>query len=192
MAITTIGQGGFPVGHVLQVEHVTSVASTQYAATTSSGHDILDKSLTTKRANSTFYVHWSICHGVGDNVNNMDSHDMHFFCIRTAGGSDTNVGGNTGLNRNTAGSGTGTNRIYSTDVPFSPRSVHDTSPDYGSILDVFHRSGHFIDSPNLSGGVTNQYRVRMFNQSIMYLNRGRSDATNAGGVSSMVIMEIAV
>ena len=70
MALTKVRTAGFadnaithailPAGSILQVGHVISNSSTTYAATSSSGHDILDYTVTTKRANSTFYVHWSL------------------------------------------------------------------------------------------------------------------------------------
>lgn len=186
----TMATANMPAGSILQVQHVIYSTSASFAATTSTGHDILDKTVTTKKANSTFYVHWSICHGIGGEENNMDSHDMHFFCVRTASSTDTNVGGNTDLTRNSAGSGTGGNRLYSTDVPMAPS--RGLTPAYGNTLDVFHRSGHFLDSPSLGAGVTNRYRIRMFNQSTVYLNRGRTDGANSGGASSLVIMEVAV
>ena len=187
---TTVPSAKRSTGSIVQVQHVISSSSASFAATsTSAGHDILDKSFTTIKANSTFYVHWSICHGIGAEENNMDSHDMHFFCMRTASSTHAFVGGNTDLSRNTAGAGATTNRLYSTDVPMAPS--RGLTPAYGNTLDVFHRSGHLLDSPSLSAGVSNRYRIRMFNQSTMFLNRGRTDATNAGGVSSLVIMEVA-
>ena len=199
MALTKVRTAGFadnavthailPTGSVLQVQHVISNSSTTYAATSSSGHDILDKTVTTKRANSTFYVHWSIFHGVSGTDNNMDSHDMHLFALRTASSTHAYVGGNSSLNRETAGSPTN-QRLYNCDVAFSPS--RGLTPDYGSSHDGFNRSGHFLDSPSLAAGVTNQYRIRMFNQSTVYFNRSRGSATSAGGVSSLVIMEIAV
>tara|TARA_R110002020_G_C16066858_1_gene755892 strand:+ start:23 stop:622 length:600 start_codon:yes stop_codon:yes gene_type:complete len=199
MALTKVRTAGFadnavthailPTGSVLQVQHVIVNSSTTYAATSSSGHDILDKTVTTKRANSTFFVSWSIYHGVGGTDNNMDSHDMHIFGLRTASSTHAYVGGNASLTRQTAGA-PGDARIYSTDVPFSPS--RGLTPDYGSSHDGFNRSGHFLDSPSLAAGVTNQYRIRMYNSSTVYFNRSRGSASQAGGVSSLVIMEIAV
>tara|TARA_B100000035_G_C20898788_1_gene508414 strand:- start:137 stop:913 length:777 start_codon:yes stop_codon:yes gene_type:complete len=185
--LAAIASGNLPTGTVLQVAHYINNSGSTYAATSSSGHDILDKTVTTKGANSTFLVHWSICHGVGGEENNMDSHDMLFFALRTASSTHAYVGGNAGLTRDTAGAPSD-QKIYLTDVPFS--SERGRTPAYGNNLDVYHRSGSFIDSPSLSAGVTNQYRIRMYNQSLMYLNRGRGSAANAGGVSSLVIMEI--
>ena len=81
-------------------------------------------------------------------------------------------------------------KLYSTDVPFSPS--RGLTPDYGSSHDGFNRSGHFLDSPSLAAGVTNQYRIRMYNSSTVYFNRSRGSSSQSGGVSSLVIMEIAV
>jgi len=188
-AIGTLAGANMPEGAILQVQHVISNSSTTYAATSSSGHDILDKTVTTKRANSTFFVSWSIYHGVGGTDNNMDSHDMHIFGLRTASSTHAYVGGNSSLTRQNSGSPSNA-RIYSTDVPFSPS--RGLTPDYGSSHDGFNRSGHFLDSPSLAAGVTNQYRIRMYNASTVYLNRSRESPDQAGGVSSLVIMEIAV
>ena len=187
--LAAIASSNLPAGAIVQVGHVISNSSTTYAATSSSGHDVLDKTITTKRANSTFYVHWSFYHGVGGTDNNMDSHDMHIFALRTANSTHAYVGGNSSLNRQAGGSPTDP-RIYSTDVPFSPS--RGLTPDYGSSHDGFNRSGHFLDSPSLAAGVTNQYRIRMYNQSTVYWNRCRGNAAQSGGVSSLVIMEIAV
>ena len=187
--MAALAAGNMPAGAILQVQHVISNSSTTYATTSSSGHDILNKTVTTKRANSTFYVHWSICHGVGGEENNMDSHDMLFFALRTANSTHAYVGGNADLTRDTAGAPSD-QKIYLTDVPFS--SERGRTPAYGNNLDVYHRSGSFVDSPSLSAGVTNQYRIRMYNQSTVYLNRGRANTNASGGVSSLLVMEIAV
>lgn len=199
MALTKVRTAGFednaithailPTGSVLQVQHYLHNSSATYSATSSSGHDILDKTVTTKRANSTFYVHWSIYHGVGGTDNNMDGHDTHLFALRTASSTHAYVGGNASLTRTGAGAPSD-QRLYLSDVPFSPS--RGLTPDYGSSHDGFNRSGHFLDSPSLAAGVTNQYRIRMFNASTVYLNRSRGSASQSGGVSSLVIMEIAV
>lgn len=186
---TTVPSAKMPTGSVVQVQHVISNSSTTYATTSSSGHDILDKTVTTKRANSTFYVHWSLYHGVGGTENNMDTYDMHIFALRTANSTHAYVGGNASLNRQVAGSPSN-QRIYGTDVPFAPS--RGLTPDYGNSYDGFNRSGHFLDSPSLAAGVTNQYRIRLYTQATVYLNRARGSATQSGGVSSLVIMEIAV
>jgi len=182
-----VSSANMPTGSIIQVAHYIHNSSTTYAATSLSGHDILDKTVTTKGANSTFYVHWNICHGVGGEENNMDSHDMLFFALRTANSTHAYVGGNADLTRDTAGAPSD-QKIYLTDVPFS--SERGRTPAYGNSHDVYHRSGSFIDSPSLSAGVTNQYRIRMYNQSLVYLNRGRGSASNVGGVSSLLVMEI--
>ena len=127
--------------------------------------------------------------GVPGEENNMDSHDMHIFALRTANSTHAYVGGNTSLNRQVAGSPSDA-RIYGTDVPMAPS--RGLTPAYGNSFDGFNRSGHFLDSPSLSSGVTNQYRIRMYNQATVYFNRCRGSAAQAGGVSSLVIMEIAV
>ena len=187
--MAALAAGNMPAGAILQVQHVISNSSTTYATTSSSGHDILNKTVTTKKANSNFYVHWNICHGVGAEENNMDSHDMLFFALRTASSTHAYVGGNADLTRDTAGAPSD-QKIYLTDVPFS--SERGRTPAYGNNLDVYHRSGSFVDSPSLSAGVTNQYRIRMYNQSTVYLNRGRANTNASGGVSSLLVMEIAV
>ena len=187
--LTPVTAGNMPTGAVLQCVHHIHNSGSSYAGTTSTGHDILNYTLTTKRLNSTFFVSYYVCHGVGGTDANMDSHDMHLLCLRTASGTHAYVGGNGNLTRNTAGAPTN-GKLYCTDVPFSP----SRTATYGSGFDTFHRSGSFVDSPNLAAGVTNQYRVRMFNQSTVYINRGRHSAhglANAGGTSSIVIMEIA-
>ena len=158
-----------------------------YAVTTS-GNDFLDTGeFTTKAANSTFSIVVTLCHGVGDEINNMDSHDTHLYCMRSAAGTHVYVGASSALIR-TTGNAPASGKFYSTDVPFSP-SRGDT---YGNDYDTFNRSGHFVDSPSLGAGVTNQYRIRMYNQATMYINRGRGSASQAGGVSSLMIMECAV
>jgi len=187
--MAALAASNMPAGSILQVGHYINNSGNTYATTSSSGHDILNKTVTTKRANSTFYVHWTICHGVGAEDNNMDSHDMLFFALRTASSTHAYVGGNAGLTRDTAGAPSD-QKIYLTDVPFS--SERGRTPSYGNNLDVYHRSGSFVDSPSLSAGVTNQYRIRMYNQSTVYLNRGRANTNASGGVSSLLIMEIAV
>ena len=186
--LTPITAGNMLSGSILQVQHNISNSSVIYGGTTSSGHDILNKTVTTKRLNSVFYVHWSVYHGVGGTDNNMDSHDMHLFALRTASNTHAYVGGNASLTRTTAGAPSN-QRLYVCDVAFSPS--RGLTPDYGNSHDGFNRSGHFLDSPSLAAGVTNQYRIRMFNQATTYINRSRGSGTNAGGVSSLVIMEIA-
>lgn len=185
----TMAVANMPAGSILQVGHVISNSSTTYATTSSSGHDILDKTITTKKANSTFYVHWSFYHGVADTVNNMDTYDMHIFALRTANSTHAYVGGNTSLTRQVAGS-PADQRIYGTDVPFAPS--RGLTPDYGNSFDGYNRSGHFLDSPGLAAGVTNRYRLRLYTQATVYLNRARGSASQSGGVSSLVIMEVAV
>ena len=187
--LTPVTAGNMPTGSILQCVHHIANSGSSYAATTSTGHDILDYTLTTKRLNSNFFVSYYVSHGVPGTDANMDSHDIHLLCLRTASGTHAYVGGNSNLTRNTAGAPTN-GKLYCTDVPFSP----SRGATYGNYFDVFHRSGSFVDSPNLAAGVTNQYRVRMFNQSTMYINRGRHSThglANAGGTSSIVIMEIA-
>jgi len=187
--LTAVTPGNMPTGAVLQCVHHIHNSGSSYAGTSSSGHDILNYTLTTKRLNSTFFVSYYVAHGIPGTDANMDSHDIHLLCLRTASGTHAYVGGNGNLTRNTAGAPTN-GKLYCTDVPMSP----SRSALYGNDFDVFHRSGSFVDSPNLAAGVTNQYRVRMFNQSTMYINRGRHGAhglANGGGTSSLVIMEIA-
>nr|BAR35717.1 hypothetical protein [uncultured Mediterranean phage uvMED] len=187
--VAALAAANMPAGSILQCVHYIKSGGDSYAATSSSGHDILNYTLTTKKANSTFYVAYHICHGVSGTDANMDSHDIHLFGLRTASSTHTYVGGNSNLTRNTAGAPTNA-KLYCTDVPFSP----SRGATYGNDFDTFHRSGSFVDSPSLAAGVTNQYRVRMYNASTMYINRGRNASyglANAGGTSSLVIMEIA-
>lgn len=188
--LATLAHSNLPIGSVLQVEHMILNNSTSYGATSSSGHDVLNHTVTTKRLNSKFLVQWYFCHGVSAEENNMDSHDIHLFGLRTASSTHAYVGGNGSLTRQIAGSpGTTTGRVYGTDVPFSPS--RGLTPAYGNAHDVFHRSGSFIDAPTLAAGVTNQYRIRMYNQSTVYVNRARGSASGSGGVSSIMIMEFA-
>lgn len=187
--VAALAAANMPAGSILQCVHYIKSGGDSYAATSSSGHDILNYTLTTKKANSTFYVAYHICHGVSGTAANMDPYDIHLFGLRTASGTHAYVGGNSNLTRTTAGAPSNA-KLYCTDVPFSP----SRGSLYGSDFDTFHRSGSFVDSPSLAAGVTNQYRVRMYNSSTMYINRGRHSAhglANAGGTSSLVIMEIA-
>tara|TARA_Y100001963_G_scaffold131736_1_gene189472 strand:- start:36 stop:638 length:603 start_codon:yes stop_codon:yes gene_type:complete len=184
---TTVPNAKMSTGSILGVYHNISNTSLTYSASTSSGHDILDYTLTTKKANSTFYVGWYIAHGVPAEVNNMDSYDMHFLGLRTASSTDTYIGGNGNITRNTANAPTN-GKLYTSDVPFAPS--RGLTPAYGNAFDLFHRSGSFVDSPSLAAGVTNRYRIRMFNQDTMYINRSRGSSSGSGSVSSMVIMEI--
>ena len=185
--LTPVTAGNMPTGAVLQCVHHIHNSGSSYAGTTSTGHDILNYTLTTKRLNSNFFVSYYVCHGVGGTDANMDSHDMHLLCLRTASGTHAYVGGNGNLTRNTAGAPTN-GKLYCTDVPFSP----SRTATYGSGFDTFHRSGSFVDSPNLAAGVTNQYRVRMFNQSTVYINRTHDDTDNdeyPRTASSITVME---
>ena len=146
--LTPVTAGNMSTGAVLQCVHHIHNSGSSYAGTSSSGHDILNYTLTTKRLNSTFFVSYYVSHGVPGTDANMDSHDIHLLCLRTASGTHAYVGGNGNLTRNTAGAPTN-GKLYCTDVPFSP----SRSATYGSDFDVFHRSGSFVDSPNLAAGV---------------------------------------
>ena len=185
---SAIASTNMPAGAILAIHQDFDGTAAAPAATTDDPHDILTKSFTTKKLNSTFFILWTVCHGISDEVNNMDSYDIHLMGARVTGGVMTYVGGNAGLTRNTAGSGT-SQKLYCTDVPMAPS--RGLTPAYGNAHDVFHRSGAFIDNPNLAAGTTLEYRVRMFNQGVMYINRGRGGTTGVGGTSSLTIMEIA-
>tara|TARA_B100000073_G_scaffold342492_1_gene345675 strand:+ start:5886 stop:6569 length:684 start_codon:yes stop_codon:yes gene_type:complete len=183
----TLAASNMPGGSILQAVHHLDTDSTTYAASSSAlGHDILNYELTTKKANSTFFVAYYINHGVAGIAANMDSHDIHFLCMRTASGTHAYIGGNSTLTRNTANAPTN-GKLYCTDVPFSP----SRGATYGNGYDTYHRSGSLLDSPGLAAGVTNRYRIRMFNQAAQPINRGRNGLDNAGGTSSLFIMEIA-
>tara|TARA_Y100001938_G_scaffold146240_1_gene224732 strand:+ start:3605 stop:4195 length:591 start_codon:yes stop_codon:yes gene_type:complete len=185
--IGTLASSNMPAGAVLQAVHHLDTNSLTYAATSSAlGHDILNYELTTKKANSTFFVSYYINHGVSGIASNMDSYDLHFLCMRTASGTHAYIGGNSTLTRNTANAPTSA-KLYCSDVVFSP----SRGATYGNGYDTFHRSGSLIDSPSLAAGVTNRYRIRMFNQAAQPINRGRNGLDNAGGTSSLFIMEIA-
>ena len=184
--LATIASSNLPAGSILQVKHNIQVSSLSYG-TTSTGNDFLDTGdFTTLGTNSNFYIMATINHGVPGEENNMDSHDIHFFCMRTASSTHAYVGINTNLTR-TTGNAPASGKFYSTDVPFSPS--RGLTPAYGNAYDTYHRCMSVVDSPSLSAGVNNRYRIRMFNQSTMYINRGRAH-TLSGGTSSLVVMEI--
>ena len=182
----TMATANMPVGSVLQVKHMWN--DNQYAyAVTSSGNDFLDTgNFTTLGTNSTFHIVITINHGVGGEDNNMDGHDTHFFCMRSANSTHVYVGNNNNLDR-TTGNSPGSGKFYSTDVPFS--SERGRTPSYGNSHDTYHRCMTTYDSPSLAAGVTNRYRVRMFNQATAYINRSRG-STSSGGTSGIMVMEI--
>ena len=185
--MAALAASNMPAGSILQAVHHLDTNSTTYSASAdATGHDILTYTLTTKKANSTFFVSYYINHGVSGIAANMDSYDLHFLCMRTASSTHAYIGGNSTLTRNTANAPTN-EKLYCADVVFSP-SRGDT---YGNGYDTFHRSGSLLDSPSLAAGVTNQYRIRMFNQASQPINRGRNGLDNAGGTSSLFVMEIA-
>ena len=186
-ATSISSSAGLPSGSVLQVKHMWQDNQFAYAVT-SSGNDFLDTGeFTTKGANSTFSIVVTLNHGVGDELNNMDSHDTHLYCMRSAAGTHVYVGASSALIR-TTGNAPAAGKFYSTDVPFSPS--RGLSPAYGNNLDTYHRCMTTYDSPSLAAGATNRYRVRMFNQATAYINRSRG-STQCGGTSGIMVMEIA-
>ena len=75
-ATSISSSAGLPSGSVLQVKHMWNDNQYAYAVTTS-GNDFLDTGeFTTKAANSTFSIVVTLCHGVGDEVNNMENNTV--------------------------------------------------------------------------------------------------------------------
>ena len=184
---TTVPSAKMPTGSILQIKHTINNSPQSYATTTS-GNDFVDTSnFTALGTNSHFLIMCNVNHGVPAEENNMDSHDIHFFCMRTANSTHAYVGNNDSMTR-TTGNAPSTGKWYSTDVPFSPS--RGLTPAYGNAYDTYHRSMTCLDSSaNVSAGGDIRYRIRMFNQSTMYINRGRS-STLSGSVSSICVMEI--
>jgi len=107
--------------------------------------------------------------------------------MRTANSTHAYVGNNNDLSR-TTGNSPASGKWYSTDVPFSPS--RGLTPAYGNAHDTYHRSMTCLDtSANVSAGGNIRYRIRMFNQATMYINRARG-STQSGGTSSICVMEI--
>ena len=184
--LAAIASSNLPAGSILQIKHYINNSGQSYGTTTS-GNDFVDTSdFAVLGTNSNFLIMCNVNHGVPAEENNMDSHDIHFFCMRTANSTHAYIGNNDSMTR-TTGNAPSTGKWYSTDVPFSPS--RGLTPAYGNAYDTFHRSMTCIDSPNVTAGGNVRYRIRMFNQSTMYINRGRSH-TLSGSVSSICVMEI--
>ena len=184
---TTVPSAKMPTGSILQIKHNINTSVQSYGTTTT-GNDFVDTSnFTALGTNSHFLILCNVNHGVPAEENNMDSHDIHFFCMRTANSTHAYVATNTSLTR-TTGNAPSSGKRYSTDVPFAPS--RGLTPAYGNAYDTYHRSMTVLDSSaNVSAGGDIIYRIRMFNQSTMYINRGRS-STLSGSVSSICVMEI--
>jgi hypothetical protein len=195
MAITTLGANAIgtlaganmPAGSILQIKHYINNSGQSYGTTTT-GNDFVDTSdFAVVGTNSNFLIMCNVNHGVQAEENNMDSYDIHFFCMRTANSTHAYVGNNNDLSR-TTGNSPASGKWYSTDVPFSPS--RGLTPAYGNAHDTYHRSMTCLDtSANVSAGGNIRYRIRMFNQATMYINRARG-STQSGGTSSICVMEI--
>ena len=183
----TMATANMPVGSILQIKHYINNSGQSYGTTTS-GNDFVDTSdFAVLGTNSNFLIMCNVNHGVPAEENNNDSHDIHFFCMRTANSTHAYVGNNNAMTR-TTGNAPSTGKWYSTDVPFAPS--RGLTPAYGNSHDSYHRSMTCLDtSANVSAGGNIRYRIRMFNQSTMYINRARG-STQSGGVSSICVMEI--
>ena len=183
----TMATANMPAGSILQIKHYIYNSGQSYGTTTS-GNDFVDTSnFTALGTNSNFLIMCNVNHGVPGEENNMDSHDIHFFSMRTANSTHAYVGNNNNLSRDT-GNAPASGKWYSTDVPFSPS--RGLTPAYGNAHDTYHRSMTCLDnSANVAAGGNIRYRIRMFNQATMYINRARG-STQSGSVSSICVMEI--
>lgn len=183
--IDTISHSALPSGSVLGAYSVSSSTGTTYSNST--GNVLLTKTITTKRANSTFLVNVSFCQGVGGgNTANLDSYDHHFYITMTpAGGATSYLDGNPGCTRTTGGA-PANGKIYSTDVPFGP----SRDWTYGNNHDVFFRSMNSTNSPSYAAGVSVTFTLLSWAQADVHINRCQA-GVSSGGASGMHIMEIA-
>jgi hypothetical protein len=173
-------------GKVLQVQqHFSTTKYTASSGSSSSGYAILQKNLTTTEANSSFLVQCITYVKSGNSsLNyNQDYADLHLAIRRTASGSTVAIGGSD--YSRTTGNSPSSGKFYSTDVPWSPNSDWTHS----GIYDTFTRSHSYIDSPGLSAGTSITYELTAWWESSIFVNQ--TNHSNNGGVSSMIIMEIA-
>jgi len=174
------------VDKVLQVQQHFS--NTKYSATTgsgSNGYPVLQKNLTTVGNNSSFLVQCItyIRSGIHYHGTNQDSADLHLGLRRTASGSTVAIGD--GAYTRGTGNAPASGKFYSSDVPWLPNGDWTHAGQY----DTFTRSHAYIDSPGLSAGASLTYELTAWWQTYIYVNRAAH--SNSGGVSSMIIMEIA-
>jgi hypothetical protein len=173
-------------GKILQVQqHFSTTKYSASSGSSSSGYAILQKNLTTTAANSSFLVQ-CITHvrsGTNDYGTNQDSADLHLGIRRTASGSTVAIGGSNYTR--TTGGAPYSGKFYSTDVPWLPNGDWT----HAGIYDTFTRSHSYIDSPGLSAGTSITYELTAWWEAYIYVNQSAN--SNNGGVSSMIIMEIA-
>jgi len=174
------------VGKVLQVQqHFSTTKYSSSTGSSSSGYAILQKNLTTIAANSSFLVQCVTYVRSGNNSlgTNQDGADLHLGLRRTASGSTVAIG-HSNYTRNT-GNAPSSGKFYSTDVPWSPNSDWSHAGQY----DTFTRSHSYIDSPGLAAGVSITFELTAWWQSYIWVNQAVH--SNSGGVSSMIVMEVA-
>ena len=178
----------FPAGTVLQIQ---SVAGTQQTGSGGAVIKYMEVSLTTKSANSDFFVICNVAYASPGTSANMDPYD-HSFAVAYKLASDADSAYVGKLNNSSyqrrpfSGTNIGSQAWYSSDVHWSPNRTDTHSGAY----DVFNQSFSGLDQTlSLASGTAIKYALYVDVQDTYYLSQSRVNGGN-GGSSNFTVMEI--